>query len=112
MTQLEQLTELWPTLPADVRAALLVLATSATPGAAPTVPAPALKPIDREILRQLAPGALVMAIDVADAVGRGLSGLYRRLQQLERAGLVRRPLGDRSGWAITPKGAAMLEGPR
>jgi hypothetical protein len=66
-----------------------------------------IHPDDWHILRQVAEyEETVMISDLAANCDR--SGLGRRLRELERRGLVRRPLGERKGYIITTLGNAML----
>ena len=71
--------------------------------------APALTPDDRAILEALTEaGTTLPQADIAAAAERDIKTVRERLQRLEGAGLVSRPCGVRSGFAITPAGLGLL----
>lgn len=75
--------------------------------------APALTPDDRAILQALADaGTTQPQADIAAAAERDIKTIRQRLKRLEAAGLVSRPCGERSGFAITPAGLGLLRSTR
>jgi DNA-binding Lrp family transcriptional regulator len=75
--------------------------------------APALTPDDRAILQALADSETTRPqADIAAAAERDVKTVRERLKRLETAGLVSRPCGARSGFAITPSGMGLLSSTR
>jgi len=75
--------------------------------------APVLTPDDRAILQSLAEaGTTQSQADIAAAAERDIKTVRERLKRLEGNGLVSRPCGERSGFAITPAGLGLLSSTR
>ena len=75
--------------------------------------APALTSDDRSILEALADAKTTLPqADISAVAERDIKTIRARLKRLEASGLISRPCGERSGFAITPSGLGLLNSAR